>query len=66
VFVPGAPIWIDAVPIWDGDEAWFARLVDQAVVVSSPTTDRIGASAREPSAYVVVGVDERGTHGTTI
>jgi hypothetical protein len=20
VFVPGAPIWIDAVPIWDGDE----------------------------------------------
>jgi hypothetical protein len=20
VFVPGAPIWIDTVPIWDGDE----------------------------------------------
>ena len=21
VFVPGTPIWIDSVPIWDGDEA---------------------------------------------
>jgi nitrilase len=66
VFVPGTPIWIDSVPIWDGDEAWFARLVDQAVVVPSATTDRIGAAAREAGAYVVVGVDEREPHGTTI
>ena len=66
VFVPGTPIWIDAVPIWDGDEAWFARLVDQAVVVPSPTTDRIGAAAPSGGAYVVLGVDEREPHGTTI
>ena len=66
VFVPGTPIWIDAVPIWDGDEAWYARLVDQAVVVPSPTTDRIAAAARAAGAYVVVGVDEREPHGTTI
>jgi nitrilase len=66
VFVPGTPIWIDAVPIWDGDEAWFARLVDQAVVVPSPTTERIAAAAQEARAYVVVGVDEREPHGTTI
>lgn len=46
----GAPIWVDAVPIWDGDEAWFARLVDQAVVVLSPTTDRIGAPPPERPA----------------
>ena len=45
---------------------WFARLVDQAVVVPSPTTERIGAAAREAGAYVVVGVDEREPHGTTI
>jgi len=32
VFVPGTPIWIDAVPIWDGDEAWFARLVEGKTV----------------------------------
>lgn len=66
VFVPGTPIWIDSVPIWDGDEAWYARLVDQAVVVPGPTTERIGAAAREAAAYVVVGVDEREPHGTTI
>jgi nitrilase len=66
VFVPGTPIWIDAVPIWDGDEAWFARLVDQAVVVPSATTDRIAAAAQAADAYVVVGVDEREPHGTTI
>ena len=65
-FVPGTPIWIDSVPIWDGDEAWFARLVDQAVVVPGPTTDRIGAAARAAGAYVVVGIDEREPHGSTI
>ena len=32
----------------------------------SPTTDRIGAAAREAGAYVVMGVDEREPHGTTI
>jgi nitrilase len=36
VFVPGTPLWIDANPIWEGDEAWYAMLVDQAVVVPSP------------------------------
>ncbi len=66
VFVPGTPIWIDAVPIWDGDEAWFARLVDQAVVVPSATTERIAAAAQDNHAYVVLGVDEREPHGTTI
>ena len=66
VFVPGTPIWIDSVPIWDRDEAWFALLADQAVVVPSPTTERIGAAARAAGAYVVVGVDEREAHGSTI
>ena len=66
VFVPGTPIWTDSVPIWDGDGAWYARLVDQAVVVPSTTTERIGAVAQEAAAYVVVGVDEREEHGTTI
>jgi nitrilase len=66
VFVPGTPIWIDGARIWDGDEAWFARLVDQAVVVPSPTTERIAAAAHDAGAYVVVGVDEREPHGATI
>lgn len=66
VFVPGTPIWIDRVPIWDGDGAWYAQLVDQAVVVPSPTTERIGAAAEQAGAYVVIGVNEREPHGTTI
>jgi nitrilase len=66
VFVPGTPIWIDTVPIWEGDEAWFAALMDQAVVVPSPATDRMCAVAREVGVYLVVGVDERETHGSTI
>jgi nitrilase len=65
-FVPGTPIWIDSVPVWDGDEAWFAKLVDQAVVVPSPTTERIGAAAQDAGVYVVIGIDEREPNGTTI
>ncbi len=65
-FVPGTPIWIDSRPIWDGDEEWYARLVDQAVVVPGPVTDTLGAAAREAGAYVVIGVQEREPHGATI
>ena len=51
-FVPGTPIWIDSRPIWDGDEQWFAMLADQAVVVPSETTERLGAMARKrPSIW---------------
>jgi nitrilase len=59
VFVPGTPIWIDSRPIWDGDEEWFALLVENAVVVPSETTDRLGQVAREAEAYLVIGVQER-------
>ena len=48
-FVPGTPIWIDSVPIWDGDEQWFERLADQAMVVPSDATRRLGAAARRPA-----------------
>lgn len=66
VFIPGTPLWIDAVPIWDGDDAWYALLVDQAVLVPSPTTDAIGQAARESGTYVVVGVEEREPNSATI
>ena len=42
VFIPGNPIWIDTVPIWDGDGDWYALLVEQAVVVPGPVTDTLG------------------------
>jgi len=66
VFIPGTPIWIDSRPIWDGDDEWYALLVDQAVVVPGPVTDAIGAAARETGTFVVVGVEEREPHGATI
>ena len=66
VFIPGNPIWIDTVPIWDGDGDWYARLVEQAVVVPGPVTDTLAAAARETGTYLVVGVDERELHGSTI
>lgn len=65
-FVPGTPIWIDSRPIWDGDDDWYAMLVDQSVVVPSPATDALGAAARAAGAYVVIGVQEREPHGATI
>ena len=46
---PGTPIWIDSRPIWDGDEEWYAMLVDQAVVVPGPVTEALGAAARAPA-----------------
>ena len=66
VFIPGTPIWMDSRPIWDGDEEWFALLVDQAVVVPGPVTEALGAAAAEAGVYVVVNVEEREPHGATI
>ncbi len=65
-FVPGTPLWIDSTPIWDGDGPWYARLVEQAVVVPGPVTARLGAIAREHRVHLVIGVQEREPHGTTI
>lgn len=65
-FIPGAPVWIDTRPIWDGDAEWYALLVDQAVVVPGPATEALGVAAREAGVFVVIGVQEREPHGGTI
>lgn len=66
VYVPGTPIWIDSRPIWDGDEDWFALLADNAVMIPGPACDRLAASAAEHQVWLVVGVEEREPHGSTI
>lgn len=66
VFVPGTPLWIDSVPIWDGDEEWFAMLMDQAVAVPSPATERMSQAARESGVYLLIGINEREPDGGTI
>lgn len=65
-FIPGNPIWIDTRPIWDGDEEWYRLLVENAVVVPGPATARLGGIAQEHSVWLVVGVEERDPHGTTV
>jgi nitrilase len=65
-FVPGTPLWIDSAPIWDRDGQWYARLVEQAVIVPGPTTARLGTIARTHRVHLVIGVQEREQYGTTI
>jgi nitrilase len=65
-FVPGTPIWIDTRPIWDGDDEWFAMLAANAVVVPGPAVDRLATIAERHGVWLVVGVQEREPHGSTI
>jgi nitrilase len=64
-FVPGYPDWVWRQQPWH-DETFFGRLQDQAVVVPSPATERLGEAARRTRAYVMVGVNERDEHGSTL
>ena len=66
-FVAGYPDWVWRRTPWnDGPSDWWTRLHDQAVVVGSPATDALADAAREASAHVVVGVNERDPHGGSI
>ena len=65
-FVPGTPIWIDTRPIWDGDEAWFTLLHENAVVVGSAACDRLAGIAETHAVWLVVGVQEREATGGSI
>jgi nitrilase len=57
-FVPGPPVWIDAV--LPGDDAeWHVRLLDNAVSVPGAAVDRLAAAARRAGVVLVVGVNER-------
>ena len=66
VFVPGTPIWIDTRPIWDGDDEWFAMLIENAVTIPGPAVDRLAMIAEQHSVWLVVGVQERTPTGSTI
>ena len=65
VFIPGTPIWIDSARIWDGDGDWYARLVDQAVVVPGPVTDALGAAAMRADLAGVKELLARGIDANT-
>jgi nitrilase len=56
-FVPAYPDWVWRLPAWQ-DGPFMGRLLDQAVAVPGPTTERLGRAARESGVYVAVGVNE--------
>jgi len=64
-FVPGYPDWTWRTNPWN-DARWFARLLDQAMVVPSPATERLGEAARTVNACVAIGINERDVEGSTI
>jgi nitrilase len=64
-FVPGPPVWIDALPVGD-DEEWHALLMRESVTVPGPACDRLAEAARRARAVLVVPVNEREEHGGTV
>src|SRR5919204_6688377 len=60
-FIPTYPDWVWAVP--PGKQGLlaklYAELVDQAVTIPSPTTERLGQAAQAARTYVVIGLSER-------
>jgi len=64
-FVPGPPVWIDALPV-AGDAEWHALLMRESVTVPGPACDRLAAAARRASVVLVIGANEREHHGGTI
>jgi nitrilase len=64
-FVPGPPVWIDALPVAE-DAEWHALLLQQSVTVPGADCERLAAIAREAGVVLVVGVNEREEHGGTV
>ena len=66
-FVPTYPDWVWRTRPWDDGAAnWFARLLDQSVIVPGPTTKALGAAAKRANAYVTIGVNEKEHQSTTL
>jgi nitrilase len=64
-FVPGPPVWIDALPVAE-DAEWHALLLQQSVTIPGPAFERLAATAGENAVVLVVGVNERDEHGGTV
>jgi predicted amidohydrolase len=61
-FIPTYPVWVwHLSPAQAGDmlSALYAELLDQAVTIPSPATDRLCEAAWQAGAYVAIGMNER-------
>ena len=59
-FLPGYPLWVWFIPPGDTHalRELYSELVENAVTVPSPATDRLCAAAREAGVAVAVGINE--------
>src|SRR6185436_11404818 len=60
-FVPTYPLWVWHVPAGESKtlRALYADLLEEAVTVPGPATDRLAEAARAAGAAVAIGVNER-------
>jgi nitrilase len=67
--VPGYPDWVWVTPPGvRGDiiASMYSELLDQAVVIPSPATDKLCRAAKEAGVFVVIGVDELSEPGGSL
>jgi nitrilase len=69
-FVPAYPAWVWFLPLTRRPDIamLYRTLVEQAVDVPGPVTEKLGAAARAAKAWVAIGVNERnaGASGTSL
>jgi len=60
-FLPAYPFWAWHIAAGDTQalRPLYAELLDQAITVPSPATDRLGAAARAAGTSVAIGINER-------
>jgi nitrilase len=56
-FIPAYPDWVWRIPAWQ-DGRFTHRLLDQAVAVPGPTTERLAKAARDAGVYLAIGINE--------
>ncbi len=65
-WVPGYPVWTNAVSRWNYSPAKkvYSRLYKNAVDIPGPVTECLGEAARKAGIFLVMGVNERSRSGT--
>lgn len=64
-FVPGPPVWVDALPV-SGDAEWHGLLMRESVTVPGPACERLAEAAGAAEVVLAIGVNERDEHGGTV
>ena len=69
-FVPAYPLWAWSIPAGDthGLRELYSELLEQAVTVPGPATERLGAAARDSGVAIAIGINEANVEasGTTL